>query len=48
MEELKECEASLRDGECIHRLCPNKGIRDIPQSCPLPWTRMDQALEDEA
>lgn len=42
-----ECQASLRDGECVHERCPNGGMRDIPQSCPLPWLRMDRALEDE-
>jgi hypothetical protein len=45
--DLTECQASLRDGECIHTKCPNDGMRDIPQSCPLPWLRMRRYLEDE-
>lgn len=40
---LKQCQASLGDGECIHDLCPRKGWdgpnppAGIPDKCPLPW-----------
>jgi hypothetical protein len=45
--ELTECQASLRDGECIHPRCPmNGGCRDLT-GCPLPWSRMQEYIEEE-
>ncbi len=44
---LDECQASIRDGECVHRRCPNGGSRDVPRSCPLPWHRLDRSREEE-
>jgi hypothetical protein len=45
---LMECQASIRDGECVHPRCPNGGMQDIPKACPLPWLRLERAREDEA
>lgn len=44
-EPLKKCQASIRDGECVNKLCPIRGaggLRESGDGCPLPWDRDEE------